>query len=133
MKTCRHSALCPSGYYGNRAGLTSPTCSGPCPVPSECPAGTAYPPSSLSTLSCASGGARAIPSTLGMRLWPAAHPTNPQKVDLIVAPLNVCEAHTHQSCSQSSSVSMGGVTLYTVGTAADLHMEPADDLTCSVQ
>jgi hypothetical protein len=126
-------SLCPSGYYGNRAGLTSPTCSGPCPVPSECPAGTAYPPSSLSTLSCASGGARAIPSTLGMRLWPAAHPTNPQKVDLIVAPLNVCEAHTHQSCSQSSSVSMGGVTLYTVGTAADLHMEPADDLTCSVQ
>jgi len=126
-------SLCPSGYYGNRAGLTSPTCSGPCPIPSECPAGTAYPPSSLSTLSCASGGARAIPSTLGMRLWPAAHPANPQKVDLIVAPLSVCEAHTHQSCSQSSSVSMGGVTLYTVGTASDLHMEPADELTCLVQ
>jgi hypothetical protein len=126
-------SLCPSGFYGNRAGLTSPTCSGPCPIPSECPAGTAYLPSSLSTLSCASGGARAIPSTLGMRLWPAAHPANPQKVDLIVAPLSVCESHTHQSCLQSSSVSMGGVTLYTVGTASDLHMEPADDLTCLVQ
>jgi hypothetical protein len=25
------------------------------------------------------------------------------------------------------------VTLYTVGTASDLHMEPADDLTCLVQ
>jgi hypothetical protein len=126
-------SLCPSGYYGNIAELTSPTCSGPCPVPSECPAGTAYPPSSLSTLSCASGGVRAIPSTLGMRLWPAAHPANPQKVDLIIAPLNVCEAHTHQSCLQRSSVSMGGVTLYTVGTAAELHMEPAEDLTCLVQ
>ena len=125
-------SLCPAGYFGNRAGLNSPTCSGACPIASDCPAGTAYPPSpSLSSLSCASGGARAVPTSLGMRLWPAAHPTNPQKVDLIVAPADICEIHRQESCMQRSSISMGGVTLYVVGTAADLNMEPAEDLTCS--
>ena len=125
-------SLCPAGYFGNRAGLTSPTCSGACPIASDCPAGTAYPPSpSLSSLSCASRGARAVPTSLGMRLWPAAHPTNSQKVDLIVAPADICEEHRQESCMQRSSISMGGVTLYVVGTAADLNMEPAEDLTCS--
>ena len=82
-------------------------------------------------LSCATGGARAVPTSLGMRLWPAAHPTNPQYNDLIVAPADVCAAQVGQSCLQRSSISIDGTTLYVVGTAADLQMEPADDLSCS--
>jgi hypothetical protein len=124
-------ALCPDGTYGNRAGLTSPACSGKCPHAADCPAGTAYPPPSSIALSCASGGARALPTSLGMRLWPAAHPTNPQHIDLIVAPADVCAAQAGQSCAARASVVMGGATLFVVGTAAELHMEPAEDLTCA--
>ena len=120
-------SLCSAGRYGGAAGLTSADCSGPCP---GCPAGTANPPPA-SSLSCASGGARALPSTLGMRLWPAAHPQNQQHVDLIVAPADVCAAQAGQSCAARASVVMGGTTLFVVGKAADLHMEPAEDLTCA--
>ena len=125
---------CQAGYYGNRAGLTSPTCVGACSSIAMCPAGTAFPPqSSPSSLVCSSDGSRALPTNLGMRLWPAAHPQNPQHVDLIVAPEAVCRAYRNlESCNTIPSIVMGdNVIRYLIGTASDLHMEPAEDLSCS--
>lgn len=76
------------------------------------------PPSS-SSLSCASGGARALPSSLGMRLLPAAHPLNTDGVDLIVAPLESCTAMLSATiCATKQVVAMDGVTRYVIGTAA---------------
>jgi hypothetical protein len=121
-------SLCPAGSYGNRAGLTSALCSGSCPNAVDCPAGTAYPPTI--SLSCASGDARAVPASLSMHLLPAAHPSNNQNVDLIFAPADLCASQVGQSCIGRTSVSVGGVILYVVGTAVDLHMEPAEELTC---
>ena len=36
---------CARGYYGNATGLTSPSCSGPCPAGYSCPSGTGALPS----------------------------------------------------------------------------------------
>jgi hypothetical protein len=82
---------------------------------------------------CSSDGSRALPTNLGMRLWPAAHPQNPQHVDLIVAPEAVCRAYRNlESCNTIPSIVMGdNVIRYLIGTASDLHMEPAEDLSCS--
>lgn len=122
--------LCNEGRYGGAAGLTTPECSGPCP---GCPAGTANPPQTSSLL-CATNNARALPSALGMRLWPAAHPQNPQNVDLIVAPDVECRARLGVlSCADVTglaSIAMDGITRYVVGTAAEMNMEPAEELTC---
>jgi streptogramin lyase len=119
---------CPAGKYGNRAGLTSSECSGPC---FGCLAGTAYPPHS-SSLSCASGGARALPSSLGMRLLPAAHPLNTVGVDLIIAPLESCTAMlSSQICANKQVVVMDGVTRYVIGSSSDLHMEAGEELLCT--
>jgi len=128
---------CQAGYFGNVAGLTSPTCSGTCSSVAACPAGTAFPPpqsSSSSSLVCASGGARALPTNLGLRLWPAAHPQNVRRVDLIVAPdATVCR-ELNLACSDQPSVSFGdGINRYIVGTASELNMEAAEDLSCAVQ
>ena len=126
-KSARTCALCPAGRYGGTAGLSSPDCTGPCP---GCPPGSANPPTT-SSLSCASGGARALPSNLGMRLWPGAHPENIYRVDQIVAPEETCKiVLSLQSCSGRSSVVMDGVTRYVLGTAAELHMEAGEELVC---
>ena len=122
--------LCPAGTYGSSAGLSTSACSGTC---SGCAAGTAFPPPS-SSLTCASGGSRALPSTLGMRLWPAAHPQNPQHVDLVIAPLLVCNAQTSTDCSATNVASLLGsdnIRRYVVGSATQLNLEGAEALTCT--
>jgi DNA-binding beta-propeller fold protein YncE len=125
---------CPSGKYGNRAGLTTSACSGVCQIPADCPEGTVYPPppsSSSSTLSCASNIARALPTDLNMRLWPAAHPTNINNVDLIVAPEETCKTILNvNTCVDRASVVIDGITRYSIGKAIDLNMEASEMLTC---
>jgi sugar lactone lactonase YvrE len=124
-------SLCPAGTYGNRAGLTSNICSGQCSTPADCPTGTAYPPSSSSTLSCATNTARALPTDLNMRLWPAAHPLNTDRVDKIVAPEETCKTMLSlQTCVGRTSVVINGVTRYVIGTAAELNMEASEQIIC---
>jgi DNA-binding beta-propeller fold protein YncE len=123
---------CPSGKYGNRAGLTTSACSGVCQIPADCPDGTVYPPPpSSSSLSCASNIARALPTDLNMRLWPAAHPTNINNVDLIVAPEETCKTILNvNTCVDRASVVIDGITRYSIGKAIDLNMEASEMLTC---
>jgi hypothetical protein len=121
--------LCPAGRFGNSAGLSTNLCSGLCP---GCPAGTVNPPS----LSCASGGSRSVPSNLGMRLLPAAHPLNTRKIDLIIAPEAECiKQRNVQSCSGQSNllsvVMEDDITRYEIGYASALNMEPAEELMCA--
>ena len=126
---------CDAGRYGSSAGLTTSACSGACSPPSACAPGTAYPPP-ITGLSCASSGARAAPSSLGLLLWPAAHPQNPQPhVDLIIAPLAACQQLTSAAaCASAASVAgADGVLRYVVGTAAALHLEAAEAIACSAQ
>jgi DNA-binding beta-propeller fold protein YncE len=128
-----YCSLCPAGTYGNRAGLTSTICSGQCSTPADCPTGTAYPPSSSSTLSCATNTARALPNDLNMRLWPAAHPLNTDRVDKIVAPEETCKTMLSlQTCVGRTSVVINGVTRYVIGTAAELNMEASEELLCDM-
>ena len=132
-QTCN---LCPAGTFGSAAGLTSAACSGACSPASACPPGTAYPPPPppVSSLSCASVGARAAPQSLGLLLWPAAHPANPQRVDLLVATLAVCQ-QLGGTCSTAPTNTIaaadGVTTLHIVGTAAALHLEAAEQLSCA--
>ena len=124
--------LCPVGTYGNRAGLSSSTCSGLCPTPSDCPPGTTFYPSS-SSLSCSSNGARSLPSNLNMRLWPAAHPFNIDKIDKIIAPHETCKTILSlQTCVGRPSVVIDGTTLYVLGSAAEFNMEAGEDIMCSM-
>jgi hypothetical protein len=122
---------CPAGTYGNRAGLTTNACSGLCP---SCLSGTAYPPasSSSSSLSCSSGGARALPSDLNMRLWPAAHQSNLDAVDRIIAPEATCKTVLGVStCVGRTSLIVDNTIHYVLGTAAELNMEAGEDLVCA--
>jgi streptogramin lyase len=122
---------CPAGTYGNRAGLTTNACSGLCP---SCLSGTAYPPasSSSSSLSCSSGGARALPSNLNMRLWPAAHQSNLDAVDRIIAPEATCKTVLGVStCVGRTSLVVDNIIHYVLGTAAELNMEAGEDLVCA--
>jgi len=128
---------CPAGTYGSSAGLASSTCTGTCASTTVCPLGTAYPPPAapITDLSCASSGARAVPSSLGVLLWPAANPSNPQHVDLIIAPLAMCQQLTSSAaCATAASITgLDGVLRFVVGTAAALNLEAAEALTCSVK
>ena len=76
--------------------------------------------------------ARAVPASLGLQLWPAAHPSNPQRVDLVVAPLAQCQQMTsNAACAAAATVAgADGVTRYVVGTAAAFKMEADETLTC---
>jgi hypothetical protein len=123
---------CPAGVYGNSAGLVTSACSGPCSPALACPLGTAYPPPATD-ISCAPGNARAAPAALGLLLWPAAHPANPQKVDLIITSLSVCQQLGGTCSMLPGNTVMGAdsVMRYIVGRAADLHLEAAEQLTCS--
>ena len=77
--------------------------------------------------------ARAVPASLGLQLWPAAHPQNPQRADLVVAPLAQCQQMTSAAaCAAATSVAgADGVTRYVVGTAAAFNMEADETLTCA--
>ena len=127
----------PAGTYGNSAGLASSSCTGSCDSTMSCPLGTAYPlPAVLvRDLSCAASGARAVPSSLGVLVWPAANPSNPQHVDLIIAPLALCQqlGGTCSTLASNTVVGADSVTRYIVGTAAALNLEAAEALTCSTQ
>ena len=128
---------CPAGTYGSSAGLASSACTGPCASTAACPLGTAYPPPAapITGLSCASSPARAVPSSLGVLLWPAANPSNPQRVDLVIAPLATCQqlGGTCSTLASNTVVGADGVTRYIVGTAAALNIEAAESLTCNAE
>jgi hypothetical protein len=142
-------ALCPQGTYGNRAGLASAACSGACAVATECPPGTAYPPSgalgsvhvgagSGGTLTCSAADSRAVPAALGLQVWPAAAPGNDRGLDLLVAPLATCQqlaggaAAASATCGGAASVAgADGVTRFVVGSLAQFNMQPAETMRCT--
>ena len=119
-------SLCPAGTFGSHAGLETAACSGPC---ASCTAGSTSP----AALSCVAADARAVPASLGLQLWPAAHPSNPQRVDLVVAPLAQCQQMASAAaCAAAATVNgADGVTRYVVGTAAAFNMEADETLTCA--
>jgi len=68
---------------------------------------------------------------MNMRLWPAAHPANTDRVDTIVAPEDTCKAMLSlQTCVGRTSVVIDGMTRYVIGTAAELNMEASEELIC---
>jgi hypothetical protein len=122
--------LCPAGTYGDRAGLTSSSCSGACP-------GCASGSTNAALLACGPGNGRAVPASSGLLLWPAAHPKNPAKVDLVVADIDTCTKLTKNCPSQSSTaqqiVGPDGARRFVVGAAADFNMQAPESMTCSVR
>ena len=74
-----------------------------------------------------------MPAALGLLLWPATHPANPQRADLVVAPLAQCQQMTSAAACAAAATVAGadGVTRYVVGTAAAYNMEADEPLTCS--
>ena len=74
-----------------------------------------------------------MPASLGLQIWPAAHPANPQHADLVVAPLAACEQLTSASaCAAAASIAgADGVLRVVVGTAADWHMEAGESSVCA--
>jgi len=125
--------LCPAGTFGDRAGLTSAACSGAC---AACPAGSTRPDPGAgpTTTTCSAAGARAIPPDLGLQILPAAHPRNPRRVDLVIAPLAVCaDLSPGGACATSPAnafVGPDGVTRFVVDSAAALHMSAGEMLAC---
>ena len=75
-----------------------------------------------------------MPPSLGLLLWPAAHPQNPQRVDLVVAPAALCaQLSPGGACTTAAAdqvVGADGVTRFVVGTAAHFNMEAAEVLSC---
>lgn len=120
--------LCPAGTFGNRAALTTEACSGACPT---CLAGSIS--SDSPSLTCISADIRAVPSSFGLQLWPAAHPQNTQHVDLIIAPLLQCQQMmSNADCINAEKIQgIDGLTRYVIGTAQALNMEAAETLTCA--
>lgn len=120
--------LCPAGTFGDHAGLETASCSGGC---ASCTAGSTAPLSQT----CSSNSGNALPATIGLLLWPAAHPSNPQQVDLVVAPAALCaQLSPGGVCTtavENQIVGSDGVTRFVVGTAAQLKMEAATVLTCA--
>jgi hypothetical protein len=125
----RNCILCPAGTFGDHAGLSTSACSGSCP---SCTAGSTIVSTSSTTLTCSSSSVRAIPSSLGLQIWPAAHPSNVQKVDLVIAPLSECIQYLSTSLCNSATTFIGSdsITRYVIGTAASLNMEPAEMVQC---
>jgi hypothetical protein len=124
----RSCALCPAGTFGDHAGLSTAACSGTCAL---CTAGSTSPVTRTHT--CSSASARAIPSSLGLLIWPAAHPQNSQRIDLVVAPLLTCQQLLSSTVCASASTIAGadGITRYVVGTSASLNVEVAETLSCA--
>ena len=123
-------APCPAGTFGDHAGLATSACSGTC---ATCTAGSTRPASSSSSVSCNTADIRAVPTSFGLQIWPAAHPSNPQHVDLVIAPSAQCAQLTSAgACAAAASiVGADGVTRFVVGTAAAFHMEAGETLTCA--
>ena len=124
-------SLCPAGTFGDRAGLTTDACSGAC---AACVAGsTAAAAASSAPMTCSAGAVRAVPSSLGLQIWPAANAANARGVDLLVAPLALCQQRTSAAaCAAANSVvGADGVTRFVVGTAEAFNVEPAEALTCA--
>ena len=107
-------------------------CSGAC---ATCTAGSTRPASASasSSVSCSPADSRAVPTNFGLQIWPAAHPSNPQHVDLVIAPSAQCAQLTSAAaCAAAASiVGADGVTRFVVGTAAAFHMEAGETLTCA--
>ena len=120
--------LCPPGTFGGAAGLSTAACSGAC---TGCPAGTAIPPQAAA-LSCVPADERAVPAALGVQLWPAAHPANLQRADLVIAPLALCQQMTSATaCAAAASVvGTDNVIRYVVGTAESMNIEATEMLEC---
>jgi hypothetical protein len=74
-----------------------------------------------------------VPAALGLQIWPAANPANARGVDLLVAPLALCQQMTSSAaCNAAASVvGADGTTRFVVGTAAAFNVEPAESLTCA--
>jgi hypothetical protein len=74
-----------------------------------------------------------VPTSLGLLIMPAAHPSNSQRVDLVVAPLALCQQMTSAAaCAAAVSVvGTDGITRYGVGTTTALNFEHAESLTCA--
>ena len=123
--------LCPAGTFGSSAGMSSSACSGAC---AYCAAGSTQGPLAA-PLSCAPSNARAISTSLGLKIWPASHPSNPLGVDLVAAPQPLCgQMSPGGVCNTTSAntiLGADGTTRYAVGTAAQLNMGAADAMTCS--
>ena len=123
--------LCPAGTFGDRAGLTSSACSGAC---ANCPAGSTRPDADAYSTTCSAAGTRAVPPDLGLQILPAAHPRNPRRVDLVIAPLAVCaDLSPGGECATAPANAFAGpdgVTRYIVDSAAALHMSAGEMLAC---
>ena len=121
----------PQGPQGP-AGATGATG----PQGAQGPAGPPGPPGATtiaSPLSCSAGAARAVPSSLGLQIWPAANAANARGVDLLVAPLALCRQMTSEAACAAADTVVGAdsVTRFVVGTAAAFNVELAEALTCA--
>ena len=125
-------ALCPAGTFGDHAGLTTSACSGAC---ATCTAGSTRPAAASTAMSCSTADARAVPTSYGLQIWPAAHPQNPQHVDLVIAPAAQCAQLSPggvcTTLAANQIVGADGVTRFVVGTAAAFHMEAGEALSCA--
>ena len=85
-------------------------------------------------MTCLPTDASAIPSSVGLLLWPATHPQNPQRVDLVVAPASTCaQLSPGGVCNTTAAntiIGLDGAPRYAIGTAAALNMEGAETLSC---
>ena len=129
-------SLCPAGTFGSRAGLASAACTGACASVADCPPGTAFYAPPAAAVACSPADARAVPASAGLQVWQAAAPGNNQQVDLVVAPLDVCQRMLGASsavCGSAASSVVGadGVLRFVVGTAADLNMQAAETVECA--
>lgn len=117
--------LCPAGTFGDHAGLTTAACSGKC---AACTAGSTAPASQI----CAASTSRAVPTSLGLQIWPAAAAANPSGVDVLVAPLALCQSMTSlEACAAAYSVTADdGITRYAIGTAESYNVEAAEFIPC---
>ena len=129
-------SLCPAGTFGDHAGLTSNVCSGTC---SSCTAGSTSSSAlntAISSMTCSTANSRAVPSSYGLQIWPAAHPANPQRVDLVIAPATMCAQMSPGGVCTTLAVNQitgsDGITRFVVGTAAAFHMEASETLECAV-
>jgi hypothetical protein len=67
-----------------------------------------------------------------MRLWPAAHQSNLDAVDRIIAPEATCKTVLGVStCVGRTSLVVDNIIHYVLGTAAELNMEAGEDLVCA--
>lgn len=75
-----------------------------------------------------------MPVALGLQIWPAAASGNPRGVDLVVAPLALCQQMTSAAACAAATTVAGadGAARYVVGTAAALKLEPSETMSCAV-